>query len=118
MALSLGDGGVEIARGVEHPVRAVGEAASLGVEVSEGGHNEAGAGAGDAVIGWNEPDVAYFVPQRRVVLGFQIENRFETVRTGNRLEDGMGGKRGGNDHQADGKAGGWGRRRTGGVGSG
>src|SRR3546814_6755658 len=45
MALSLGDGGVEIARGVEHPVRAVGEAASLGVEVSEGGHNEAGAGA-------------------------------------------------------------------------
>src|SRR3546814_14461678 len=56
MALSLGDGGVEIARGVEHPVRAVGEAASLGVEVSEGGHNEAGAGAGDAVIGWNEPD--------------------------------------------------------------
>jgi hypothetical protein len=82
----LGDGGFQRRCGIEHPEAAVGKAAAVGVEVGEGGHDDARSRAADPFAGGNQTDLAHLVSQPGIGHGFQFEDRIEIFRCGDPLE--------------------------------
>ena len=74
--------GGTVARGVEHAVGAVREAAARRVDMREGGHDRPAAGAEHAVLGGNELHRTGLVAQAVVGQGLERVQRLEVRRVG------------------------------------
>ena len=94
------DGGHEVAAGIEDAPRAVGETTALGVQMREGRHDDARAGAAHAVFGGDEADVSGLVPKPGIGQRLKLVNCLQVAGIGHPLEELDGREAAGDDPPA------------------